>query len=231
MATAVAGQNINLYKYDSVLDEDILVACARQCTLNIEVSEKVVTSVNSAWYEESRPDIARWGIDIDGLIILEDYGYLYLLNMQNDRETNTFKFVVDNGTADGLVIVSGTAYIKALRLSGNQKEIGGYSCSLKGTGGYSLAGTQITPGGYSVAGSSISVLQWTATGGETSHVFSDGIARGLVYASRGGMSCLPLTFGSTPSGNGVDWTQATGTVTVPSDNPFLAGERVLILVQ
>ena len=227
----VSGQNINIYKYDAATATDILVACSRSCVFQVEQGEKIVTSINSAWYEESRPDIGRWQIDIDGLIILENYSYLFLLNMQVNRETNTFKFVIDNGTIGGLVIVSGTAWLKNLRLSGTNKEVGSYACSLKGTGGFSLAGTQITPSGYVISGTTISVLQWTATGGETSHVFSDGIARTMIYGSRGGVSFESIAYTGSPSGNGAVWTIATGLLTVDSGVPFAAGEKVIILVQ
>ena len=230
---SVKGNNVNLYKYDSVLDEDILVACARNCTFNVDVKEKIVTSLGSAWYEESRPDVASWSIDIDGLVILQDYSYLYLLNMQVNRETNTFKFVIDNGTVGGLVIVSGTAWLKGLRISSPNKDMATYQCSLKGTGGYSLAGTEITPGGYVITGTTISVLQWSASGGETSHVFTDGIARTMLYGSRGGVVMSPLSYlGTTPTAaNSADWTIATGTLKVPTDQPFVNGESQIILVQ
>lgn len=230
---AVKGNSINLYKYDSDLEEDILVACARTCSFRVDVGEKILTSQSSAWFEESRPDIANWFVDITGLVILQDYSYLYLLNMQKNRETNTFKFVIDNGTVGGLVIVSGTAWLKGLSIEGPNKDISTYTCTLKGSGGYSLAGTQITPGGYVITGTTISVLQWAASGSETSHVFTDGIGRTMLYGSRGGTVMAPLSYlGTNPTEpNAADWTIATGTLKVPTTQPFFAGETSIILVQ
>ena len=233
MAEPITGNNIQLYKYDSVLEEDILVACARTCDLSIEVDERITTSLQSAFYEESKPNIARWQINVGGLIILQDYSYLYLLNMQKNRELNTFKFVIDNGTVEGLVIVSGVAWLKNLRLSGNNKEIATYDCTLKGSGGYSLAGTQIVPGGYVITGTTISVLQWAADVETNSHVFTDGIGRTMLYGSRGGQTMMPITYtGSAPSGGqAADWQISTGTLRVSTDVPFVPTENVIILVQ
>lgn len=233
MATPVKGNDIRLYKYDEIYDESILVACARNCRFQVETDERILTSQESAWFEESRPDISRWSIEGDGLIILEDFSYLYLLNMNQNRETLTFQFVIDNGTIEGLVIISGQAWLKNLSLTGNNKETGLYAFTLKGTGGYSTAGTQITPGGYVINGTTISVLQWQANGGETNHVFSDGIARTMVYGSRGGTAFSPLTYlGTNPTvSNSGDWQIATGNLRVPTDQPFVEGENTIILVQ
>lgn len=233
MATPVKGNDIRLYRYDADYDESILVACARSCEWNIEVDERLLTSQESAWYEESRPDIARWQINGDGLIVLEDFSYLYFLNMQQNRQTLTFQFVIDNGTIDGLVIVSGQCWLKSLKLTGNNKETGLYTFTLKGTGGYSTAGTQVTPGGYVINGTTISVLQWQASGDETSHVFADGIARTMVYGSRGGITFSPLTYlGVNPTAaNSGDWEINTGTLRVPTDQPWFDGENNIILVQ
>jgi hypothetical protein len=233
MATPVKGNDIRLYRYDPDYDESILVACARNCEFSVETDERLLTSQDSAWYEESRPDISRWFINGDGLIVLEDFSYLYFLNMQQNRQTLTFQFVIDNGTIDGLVIVSGQAWLKSLKLTGNNKETGLYSFTLKGTGGYSTAGTQITPGGYVINGTTISVLQWQASGDETSHVFNDGIARTMVYGSRGGTAFSPLTYlGTNPTeSNSGDWEISAGELRVPVSQPFVTGENTIILVQ
>lgn len=230
---AVKGNAINLYKYDATYDEDILWGCATDCTLRIDVGEKILTSQSSEWFEESRPDIANWFIDVSGLVILQDYSYLYALNMQLNRETNTFKMVIDNGTIGGLVIISGQAWLKNLTMQSPNKEMATFTASLKGTGGYSLAGTQITPGGYVITGTTISVLQWEASGDETSHVFTDGIGRTMLYGSRGGTTLSPITYlGTNPTvANAADWTIASGTLKVPTDQPFVTGENQIILVQ
>ena len=105
--TPVTGQKLNIYKYNSIANTDTLIACARTCTLNVSVNAMDVTNVNSAWFQESRPDVANWSISADGLVVLDDYSYLFMLQSQLNREVHLIKFVIDNGTAGGLVIVSG----------------------------------------------------------------------------------------------------------------------------
>lgn len=230
----VKGNNINLYYFNPDTEEDIIFACGRTCSFTVEVGEKIVTNQGSAWYEESRPDTARWQIDIEGLVALDNYSYLFLLNAQQNRDIITVKFVVDNGTIGGLVIVSGLVWIKSLSLNGPNKEIATYTCSLKGTGAYSTAGTQVTPGGVVIEGTTISVLQWQASGDENSHAFTGGVGRTMVYGSRGGTVLSPLTYlGTNPTSdpNAGDWETATGTLRVPTTNPWFSGENNIILVQ
>ena len=78
-------------------------------------------------------DIASWTISCDGLITLENYGYLYLLNLQQSRASIQVKFVVDNGTL-GLVIISGTCNLTSLQINGPWKDVATYAVSLQGTG-------------------------------------------------------------------------------------------------
>jgi hypothetical protein len=155
-----------------------------------------------------------------------------MLQMQQNRTTILVKFVIDNGTTGGLVIINGNVNLSSLSLNGPYDGLGTYSCSLQGTGAYSTTGTQVTPGGVVINGTTTIVLQWTALGDETSHTFTGGVGTTMIYGSRGGTPFAPLIYSGTPqSPNGCKWTVSTGTLTVPNDVPFVVGENVIILVQ
>jgi predicted secreted protein len=229
---AVLGSNMVLYYHDIVSNTDIPFACSTSCAFDVQVDQREVTDYSSAFYRKYKPDIATWQISCDGLIILDNYSYLYMLQMQQNRTTILIKFVIDNGTAGGLVIINGNANLASLTLNGPYDAVGTYSCKLQGTGAYSTTGTQITPGGIVISGTNVIVLQWTASGDEISHSFAAGIGTTMIYGSRGGITFAPIGYaGAATSPNGATWTTSTGTLTVPTDVPFVTGEIVIILVE
>jgi predicted secreted protein len=229
---AVIGSNIVLYYHDESLGTDIPFACATSCAFDVQTNMKEVTNQLSAWYQQFKVDTSSWSISCDGLIILDNYSYLYMLQMQQNRTQILIKFVIDNGTAGGLVIINGSANLASLTINGPYDALGTYSAKLQGTGGYSTTGTQVTPGGIVISGTNVIVLQWAANGGETYHTFPTGIATTLIYGSRGGTTFAPIIYAGSPvSPNGCVWNVSTGTLTVPSDNPFVDGELVIILVE
>jgi predicted secreted protein len=228
--TPVTGQKLNIYKYNSIANTDTLIACARTCTLNVSVNSMEVTNINSAWFQESRPDVANWSISADGLVVLDDYSYLFMLQSQLDREVHLIKFVIDNGTAGGLVIVSGLVWLQSISITGANKDIGTYQATFQGTGPYSLAGTTITPVGILIQGTTVQVLQYTAGGGETSIAIPGGAGKTMLYGSRGGTAFETIVYSGSP-GTGCTWTISTGTLAVDSGVPFFTGEKIIILVQ
>ena len=229
---AVLGSNMVLYYHDTDTDTDIPFACSTSCAFDVQIDQKEVTNQASAWYRQYKNDTAAWQISCDGLVILDNYNYLYMLQMQQNRTTILVKFVIDNGTAGGLVIINGNVNLASLTLNAPYDALGTYSCKLQGTGAYSTTGTQITPGGIVIGGTTVYVLQWTASGDETSHTFTTAIGATMIYGSRGGTTFAPLVYsGAPPSPNGCTWSVAAGTLSVPSDIPFVAGENVIILVE
>lgn len=230
MPSAVTGQKLNIYRYNSIAMTDTLIACARSCTFSVDVGEMEVTNANSAWFRETRPDVASWSIQADGLVVLDNYSYLFMLNSQLNREVNAFKFVIDNGTTGGLVIVSGLVWLKSISIVGNNKDVATYQVNYQGTGAYSLAGTTITPTGVVISGTTVQVLQYTASGGETSVVIPGGSGKTMLYGSRGGTSFETIVYTGLP-GTGALWTIASGTLTVDSNVPLVTGEKIIILVQ
>ena len=230
MPSPVTGQKLNIYKYNSIAMTDTLIACARNCTFSVSVNETEVTGIASAWFKESKPDIASWSIQADGLIVLDNYSYLFMMNSQLNREIISLKFVIDNGTSGGLVIVSGLAWLQSFTIQGNNKDVSTYQVTYQGTGAYSLAGTTITPTGVVISGTTTQVLQYTAAGGETSITIPGGAGKTMIYGSRGGTSFETIVYSGTP-GTGVKWTIASGILEVDRGVPFFTGEKIIILVQ
>ncbi len=220
MADKVIGKNIMLYKHYEPSETypegaDIPFACSTNATFSVNVDQKEVTSQSSAWYREFKNDIASWQVNCDGLVTLDNYGYLFLLEQQQDRETIQIKFVIDNGV-DGLVIINGSCNLTSLSINGPYKDIATYSVTLQGTGAYGTTGTSVTPDGAVIlAGGVVYDKEYTATGAEPySIVWSDMIGKSCLYVSRGGIDVREiLTTGAVLTSEQVLWTSSTGTLT------------------
>lgn len=219
MADKVQGKNIMLYKHYEPSETypegaDIPFACSTNATFSVNVDQKEVTSQSSAWYREYRNDIASWSVTCEGLVTLDNYGYLFLLQQQQNRETIQIKFVVDNGV-DGLVIISGSCNLTSLSINGPYKDISTYSVTLQGTGAYGTTGTTVTPEGtVIVAGGVVFDKQYTATGGETTITWTDMIGKTCLYVSRGGVDVREIV-SSGATGEQVAWNETTGVLTFP----------------
>ena len=108
MANPVNGTNVMLYWHRTDVDPevDVAFACSTNCTFSVNVDQVEVTSITSAWFRQYKNDIATWSVTCDGLVILSDFSYLFMLNKQLAREPIEINFVIDNGE-DGLVIING----------------------------------------------------------------------------------------------------------------------------
>ena len=208
-----------LYYHEAPSEEypegrDIPFACSTNCTFNVQVGQKEVTSQSSAWYSEYRIDVASWSISCDGLVTLNGYGYLNFLNIQQNRTPIQIKFVIDNG-ADGLVIISGTCNLSNFQMNAPFKDIATYSVSLQGTGAYGTTGTSVNPSGtVIVAGGVVTDKQYTAAGAETTITWSDMIGKTCLYVSRGGVDVRDIV-ASGATGEQVAWNSTTGILTFP----------------
>lgn len=216
MADKVNGKNIMLYYYETPSEtypegRDIPFACSTNCTFNVQVGQKEVTSQTSAWYREYKIDIASWTINCDGVVTLNGYNYLNFLDIQKNRTPINIKFVIDNGT-DGLVIIGGTTNLVNFQINGPWKDIATYSVSLQGTGEYSTSGTNINPSGTIIANGSVYNKQYVAAGGETTITWSDMIGKTCLYVSRGGVDVREIV-ATTPTGEQVRWNSLTGVLT------------------
>lgn len=228
MAEPVIGKNIMLYRYDAETETDIPFACSTNCSFNVTVDQKEVTSQSSAWYREYRNDIASWNITCDGLVTLDNYGYLFLLELQQSRESIVVKFVIDNGV-DGLVIISGSCNLTSLTINGPYKDIATYSVSLQGSGAYGTSGTSITPSGTVIVGGSVYSKGYTAIGGETTITWADMVGKTCLYVSRGGIDVQNIIVSGTPIDEEVKWNSLTGVLTF--SRSLGSGEYVRALFQ
>lgn len=226
MSNPVKGTDIMLYYHDVGTDTDIAFACAKNCALTITPTFKDVTDYTSAFFKKVKPDIAEWSVSVDGLIILQNYSYLFMTDLQQSRESILIKFVVDNG-ADGLVIYAGSVYIGGITLTGNFNEAGMYSTTLIGTGAYNSTGTQITPTGILVQGGVPTRFEGTSASESTSIVIASTIgASTILEFNRGGSNTTQIIYAGTPTGQQIKFDTTTGTFSTATDNPFAAGEEV-----
>lgn len=195
----------------TTLPVDVPFACSTNCTFNVQVGQKEVTSQSSAWYSEYRIDTASWNITCDGLITLSNFGYLNFLEIQKNRTPIGVKFVIDNGV-EGLVIISGTANLANFQMNGPFKDIATYSVSLQGTGAYGTSGTSVNPSGTVLIGGGVINKQYTAAGAETTITWTDMIGKTCLYVSRGGVDVREIVSGA-PSGEQVGWNSNSGVLT------------------
>ena len=207
---------------------DVPFACSTNASFAVNVDQKEVTSQSSAWYREYRNDIASWNLTCDGLITLDGYNYLYLLNLQQSRQSIVTKFAIDNG-ADGLVIISGTCNLTSLTINAPYKDIATYSVSLQGSGPYGTSGTNISPSGTMVLGGSIYTEGFTAAGGETTLTYTNLIGKTCLYVSRGGIDVQNILTSGTPTNEDVKWNTLTGVLTF--SRALESGEYVRALFQ
>ena len=135
MADKVQGKNIILYK--STGGTDTAFACSTNCTFNVQVSQKDVTSQSSAWFNEYKIDVASWNVTCDGIVTLAGYSYADMLATQLARTPINIKFSIDNGTS--VVVLAGSAIITSISINAPYKDISTYSISLQGVGAYTIS--------------------------------------------------------------------------------------------
>jgi predicted secreted protein len=228
---AVIGNNVMLYWHRTDVDPevDVAFACSTNCTFNVNVDQKEVTSQSSAWFREYKNDVATWNVTCDGLITLSGFSYLFMLDKQLTREPIEIKFVVDNGV-DGLVIINGICNISSLAINAPQKDVATYNVSLQGSGAYNTTGTQVDPEGVIIVGANpVKTKGYTASGGETSITFADTIGYACLYVSRGGVDAQNILTTGTPTGDDVKFISATGVLTF--GRALAAGEYIRGLFQ
>jgi predicted secreted protein len=228
---AVIGNNVMLYWHRTDVDPevDVAFACSTNCTFNVNVDQKEVTSQSSAWFREYKNDVASWTVSCDGLITLTGFSYLFMLEKQLAREPIEIKFVVDNGV-DGLVIINGICNISSLSINAPMRDVATYNVSLQGSGAYNTTGTQVDPSGVIIVGANpVKTKGYTASGGETSITFADTIGYACLYVSRGGVDAQNILTTGTPTGDDVKFVSATGVLTF--GRALEAGEYIRGLFQ
>ena len=192
---------------------------ATNCSFEVSVDQKEVTSQSSAWFKEYKNDVASWTINADGFVALSDYSYLFLANLQLTRQPILIKFQVDNDNGDGsgtlgYSVFTGSANLSSLSISAGVEAASTYSVSLQGSGAYNITGTQVTPGGgVVIETSNVIMYQYTATGGETTVTFAGAIGGTCLSVTRGGMEVRTIQTSGVPTGDNVTFNASTGVVT------------------
>jgi predicted secreted protein len=228
---AVIGNNVMLYwhRTDVEPEVDVAFACSTNCTFNVSVEQKEVTSQSSAWFRQFKNDLASWSVTCDGLITLSGFSYLFMLEKQLAREPIEIKFVVDNGV-DGLTIINGICNITSLAINAPQKDVATYNVSLQGSGAYNTTGTEVDPSGVIIVGANpVKTKGYTASGGETSITWLDTVGYTCLYVSRGGIDVQGIITSGTPVDEEVKFVSATGVLTF--SRALGSGEFVRALLQ
>jgi len=226
---AVIGKNVMLYWHRTEDDTDVAFACSTNCTFNVTVDQKEVTSQTSAWFREYKNDVASWNVTCDGLITLTGFSYLFMLEKQMEREPIEIKFVIDNGV-DGLFIINGICNITNIAINAPYKDVATYNVSLQGSGAYGTSGTSIDPAGVIIVGANpVKTKGYTAAGGETTITWADTIGYSCLYVSRGGIDVQAIISTGTPIDEEVKFVSATGVLTF--SRALESGEFVRALLQ
>ena len=231
MASVINGTNIVLYQYNPTTNVGIPFGAATNCSFEVSVDQKEVTSQSSAWFKEYKNDVASWTINADGFVALEDYSYLYLANLQLNRQPILIKFSIDNDNGNGSGVLgystfSGLANLSSLSLSAGVEAASTYSVSLQGSGAYTVSGTQVTPGGVVVVGSNVVMFDYTATGGETTVTFTGAIGKSCVTVTRGGIEVRSIATSGVPTGENVSFNASTGVLTFATARALAADEFI-----
>lgn len=228
-------QSVNITSVTTNFEVGVPFGSATNCSLDISVDQKEVTSSTSAWFREFKNDIATWSVKCDGFVSLSNYSYLFLAQMQLDRTPIAIKFSIDNDNGDGsdelgYTVFGGTANIVSLSLSGPVENTSTYSVSLQGTGPYSLTGTQVSPQGVVITGASVQMFEYVCTGSEGYTItFAGGIGLTCIDVTRGGIEVRKIN----PSGGlgteDVNFNSSTGVLTFA--RPLEADEFIRILLK
>jgi hypothetical protein len=211
-------QSTNLGTVTTNISVGVPFGAATNCSFEISVDQKEVTSQSSAWFKEYKNDVASWSINADGFVALSDYSYLFLANLQLTRQPILIKFQVDNDNGDGsgtlgYSIFTGTANLSSLSLSAGVEAASTYSVSLQGSGAYTISGTQVTPSGVVIESGNVTMQQYTAFGGEATITFSTQIGTSCLSVTRGGLEVRTILSSGAPTGENVTFNSSTGVLT------------------
>jgi len=189
------------------------------CSFETSVEQVEVTSQTSAWFREFKNDVTNWSVNCDGFITLSNnYNYAYLLQLVLDRTPITIKFAIDNdngASSDtlGNTVLTGLANLTSLSLSGPLEGASTYSVSLQGTGPYTIDGISVQTQGISIGSQIVKMLDYTATGGETTISFINAIGFICFSVSRGGVEVQTILTSGTPTGDNVKFDTSSGVLT------------------
>ena len=212
-------QGINDSSVTTTLDYYTPFGASTNCSFETSVNQVEVTSQTSAYFREFKNDIITWSVNCDGFITLSNnYNYAYLLQLVLDKTPITIKFAIDNDNGAGSdtlgnTVLTGLVNLTSLSLSGPVEGASSYSVTLQGTGGYSIDGIAVQTQGISIGTQIVKMLDYTATGGETTITFTDAIGFTCFSVSRGGVEVQTILTTGTPTGDNVKFVTTSGILT------------------
>ena len=117
---------------------EVIVAHATNCSLELSMDERDITSKDSAGWKEISGGLRNWSISTDALYDATDLGatktdFVALFDLVDARTKVYIEFTMLSPVA-GDYIYTGEGYVTSLSLSGGVEETASYSCSISGTG-------------------------------------------------------------------------------------------------
>jgi len=117
---------------------EVIIAHATNCSLDISMSERDITTKDSAGWKEIAGGLREWSLSSDSLYDATDLGatktdFVGLFDLVDARTKVFIEFnLLSPVTGDYLY--TGEGYITSLSLSGGTEETATYSVSINGTG-------------------------------------------------------------------------------------------------
>ena len=117
---------------------EVIVAHATNCSLELSMDERDITSKDSAGWKEIIGGLRNWSLSADALYDATDLGatktdFVALYDLIDARTKVYVEFALANAAA-GDYIYTGEGYVTSISLSGGVEETATYSCSISGTG-------------------------------------------------------------------------------------------------
>jgi len=117
---------------------EVIVAHATNCSLDLSMDERDITSKDSSGWKEIAGGLRNWSISTDALYDATDLGgtktdFVALFDVVDARTKVYIEFSLQN-PATGDYIYTGEGYVTSLSLSGGVEDTATYSCSISGTG-------------------------------------------------------------------------------------------------
>lgn len=232
MSSVINGTNIVLYYFNPSTSTGVPFGAATSCSLSMSNDQVEITTSESDGFRQYKTGQTEWDVTCDGFIALsENYNYAYLSQLMLNKGTITIKFSIDNdnGSGSGLLgytIYTGQANITNISLTGPVEGASTYSVTLRGSGGLSIDGVDVTQESINISSQIVKMYDYTASGGETSVTFSGAIGFTCFSVSRGGVEVQDIN-PVTVDANDVTFNTVTGILTFGS--ALVAGEHIRAL--
>jgi TP901-1 family phage major tail protein len=117
---------------------ELIVAHATNCSLELSMDERDITSKDSLGWKEISGGLRNWSLSTDALYDALDLGvtktdFVGLFDLVDARTKVYVEFGLQSAVT-GDYIYQGQGYVTSLSLSGGVEDTATYSCSITGTG-------------------------------------------------------------------------------------------------